>query len=115
MHMSVTTERTERFTVIKPQGAVQRETAEEILEEIGCVVDQDVKRIALDLSQVDVVDSHGLSCMINAVIRARLREAEVVLVGPTPFVTGLLQVTRLDQWFDVFGSMADVERRFADE
>ena len=113
--MNVTTERSERFTIIKPLGAVQRETAEEVLEEIGRVVDQDVKRIALDLSNVDVVDSHGLSCMINAVTRARLRDAEVVLVGPTSFVTGLLQVTRLDQWFDVFGNMADVERRFADE
>ncbi len=112
--MNVTTERTKGFTVIQPLGAVQRETADEILEEIGRVVDQDVKRIVLDLSRADTVDSHGLSCMISAVTRARLREADVVLVGPRPFVIGLLQVTRLDQWFDVFESMADVERRFAD-
>ena len=113
--MNVTTQRAGGFTVIKPEGSLLGESAEAIQEEIGRVVDGGDRRVAVDLSGVDVMDSHGLSCMINAVTRARLREAEVALVGPTPFVAGLLQVTRLDQWFEVFSTVADVDRRFAGE
>lgn len=64
----------------------------------------------IDLSGVDTLDSRGLSELIQVVTRARLRNARVVLVQPTPFVAGLLATTRLDQWFEIFDSTESAQR-----
>ena len=62
-------------------------------------------KVVLDLSQVDMIDSRGLSAMINLVTRARLSHGRVILVGPKPLVAGVLNVTRLDTWFEICGSI----------
>ncbi len=66
-------------------------------------------QVALDMSGLKSLDSAGLSELIHFVTRARLTEGRVVLVAPSPFVAGVLNVTRLDRWFDICGSLAEAE------
>lgn len=66
-------------------------------------------RLAVDLSELRMMDSAGLSELIQLVTRARLTGGRVVLVAPSAFVKGILSVTRLDGWFEIAPSLADAE------
>ena len=89
-------------TLIGELGATTTEHFADELEE--CVAGEGA-RLVLDLSQVDMIDSRGLSAMINLVTRARLSQGRVILVGPKPLVAGVLNVTRLDTWFEICDSI----------
>lgn len=64
--------------------------------------------LAIDTSELSVMDSSGLSALIDLVTRGRLSRARVVLVAPSAFVAGILSVTRLDTWFEICQSLDDV-------
>ena len=68
--------------------------------------------LAVELSGLESIDSSNLSVLINLATRARLAGASVVLVAPSPFVRGILEVTRLITWFDVCDSVEDVAVKF---
>jgi hypothetical protein len=42
-----------------------------------------------------------------------MREGRVILVGPSAFVRGVMEVTQLDQWFEVCDDLDKAARRFA--
>ena len=69
-------------------------------------------RLAVDLHEVTFIDSSGLSALINLVTRARMTQGRVILVAPTPFVGGVLNVTRLDTWFEICDSLKEAGERF---
>jgi anti-anti-sigma factor len=57
--------------------------------------------MVIDLTGMPTVDSSGLSQLIGLATHARLSESRVVLFGPTAFVAGLFELTRLNTWFDI--------------
>ena len=71
-------------------------------------------KLAIDLAALESIDSTGLSALINLVTRARLSQGRVILVAPTPLVSGVLNVTRLDAWFEICDTLDEAARRFAD-
>ncbi len=68
--------------------------------------------LAIDLSEVTSIDSSGLSALVQLVTRSRLSHGWVVLIEPSPFVSGILGATCLDHWFEICGSVEEVEQRF---
>lgn len=58
-------------------------------------------RVAVDVSGLQAIDSTGLSMLMNLVARGRLNDSRVVLVAPSPFVAGVLRVTKLDTWLEI--------------
>ena len=67
--------------------------------------------LAIDLSQVDMLDSSGLGLLVDLTARARMRDARVVLVAPSPFIQGVLKVTKLDSWLEVVSQIGDLSGR----
>lgn len=63
-------------------------------------------RLILDLAQLSALDSSGLAALIHLTNRARLTGGKLVLIHPTPFVSGVFRTTRLDGWFDMAPDMA---------
>jgi len=84
-----------------------------LTQELSSLITEHDAKVAIDLSNLTLLDSSGLSALINIVTRARITGADVVLVSPGAFVAGVLEVTRLDTWFDICPDLADVEKRFA--
>jgi anti-anti-sigma factor len=60
----------------------------------------------LDLSAVSYIDSSGLSALLVANRLCAGSGGKVVLTGLTPFVTGLLQISRLDTLLQVAPELA---------
>lgn len=84
--------------------------ADQLNQALGETPYGDQARLAFDLSGLKSIDSTGLAALIAIVTRSRLTQGRVVLVSPSPFVAGVLSVTRLDAWFDVCPDMATAEQ-----
>jgi hypothetical protein len=48
---------------------------------------------------------------MHLVNRARMSAGAVVLVAPSPFVSGVFQVTRLNEWFDVCADLTEAGKK----
>jgi anti-sigma B factor antagonist len=58
-------------------------------------------RVVIDLSGVPFMNSTGLADIVRIAAQGNVQECEVVLAGLTPFVKGVLQTTRLVQFFQI--------------
>lgn len=64
-----------------------------------------VKKIIIDLSDVEYCDSSGLSSLLFCERRMRENEGEVYLVGVRDKVLNLIKIARLDQLFKFSNSV----------
>ena len=55
------------------------------------------RRIVIDLSAVEFIDSSGLGLLVNVQRRVERATAHLVIVEPTERVRRVFEVTRLDQ------------------
>ena len=102
-------DRTRSFPVARLSGALSGLDADQLGDALGELPYGEEARLAIDLSGLRSIDSNGLAVLIAVVTRSRLTHGRVVLVAPSPFVAGVLSVTRLDRWFDVCGDLAGAE------
>ena len=104
---------TERVTVLKHQSIGVAELVEfpartdaavapEAREEIKELLQSGRARMIIDLTRVRFIDSSGLSVLVTAHKAVASANGEVVLLGPTPEVRSLLELTRLHRLFRVF-------------
>ncbi|HZM08883.1 MAG TPA: anti-sigma factor antagonist, partial [Candidatus Limnocylindrales bacterium] len=56
---------------------------------------REFNRVVLNVTEVNYVDSSGMGLMVRFLWHARTRGGDLRLSGPTPFVTKLLEVTKL--------------------
>jgi anti-sigma B factor antagonist len=59
-------------------------------------------RVVLDVAEVDRVDSAGMGLIVRFLWHARTRGGDLRLSAPTPFVTKLLEITKLSSVFRVY-------------
>jgi anti-sigma B factor antagonist len=64
-------------------------------------LDKGMNRFIIDLSQVKVMDSCGLSVLIGLKKLIDTESGELVLVGLTPMVERLFVLTKLDRAFEI--------------
>jgi anti-sigma B factor antagonist len=101
------------FTVAKVSGELGVANVERFAETLHEHAVGERAALAVDLSALQFIDSSGLSGLIQVTTRARLSRGRVILVAPTPLVSGVLSVTRLDSWFEVCDSLEEAGRRFS--
>lgn len=101
------------FAVARVSGKFYGADLRPLTEKLEELVSGENARLAIDLSAVEMIDSSGLSAMMNLVTRSRLGGGKVVLISPSPFVANVLEITRLNQWFDVCDSLEEAERRLS--
>jgi anti-sigma B factor antagonist len=63
-----------------------------------------VTEITVDLSELEFVDSTGLSVLVTMHKRARDEKTRFVLASPLPQFLNLIQVAGLNDYFDLDGS-----------
>ena len=78
-----------------------------MLHSEGCV------NMLLDLSAVSYIDSSGLSALLVGNRLCTSSGGKVVLTGLSPFVTGLLQISRLDTLLQVAPDMQAARLEFS--
>jgi len=108
--MEITIEHCDAYELVRLNGELRREAGEDLEEQLHPIIGARNASMAIDLSGVTAIDSSGLSQLISLATHARMCESRVVLFGPTPFVAGVFEVTRLDSWFDVAPDRAEAEK-----
>jgi anti-sigma B factor antagonist len=99
--------RKEQPNVFSPEGAIDLHVSPEIRSALLEIIDEKPKRLVVDLSRVPYVDSSGIAALILA--RQSLDEhgGRFILAGAQEAVQLILATARLDQYFEIFPSVAE--------
>jgi anti-sigma B factor antagonist len=73
------------------------------LDEAGAIV--------LDLTEVEFIDSTGLTVLLNGLRSVTLRGGRLALAISNPTVLRLFEITRLDSTFDIQPTLHDALKR----
>jgi anti-sigma B factor antagonist len=93
------------WTVVEAKGEVDLYTAPRLKEQLVQLVGGGRSRIAVDLEQVEFLDSTGLGVLIGGLKRAREAGGELALAGPREPVRKVLSITGLDRVFPIHESV----------
>jgi anti-sigma B factor antagonist len=95
-----------RTHVIKVRGEIHVSTAQEFSERLTAAIATGKTAVVLDLTEVEFIDSTGLSVLLNGLRRVTRQRGRLALVCSNPTVLRLFEITRLDSTFDIFGDRA---------
>lgn len=113
--MNIQIDTTGPYVIARISGMLTARHAETFTERLHEYVHGDGTILAMELSQLTMLDSTGLAAMIGLVTRSRLSNGRVVLIAPSPFVRGILELTHLDSWFEVFASPEQASKAISPE
>lgn len=93
--------------VITVAGEIHVSTAPRFSEELNAAIEDEAPAVVLDLSDVDFIDSTGLSVLLNGLRRVTRQRGRMALVATNPTVLRLFEITRLDSTFDIKSTRAE--------
>ena len=85
------------------QGELDVSTSPDLLAQLHASHAQGATEITLDLSELDFIDSTGLSVLVSMQKRALSDKTKFVLTSPTPNFLRLVEVTGLTDFFGLDG------------
>jgi anti-sigma B factor antagonist len=80
--------------------------AEAVREQLRAVVAGGARRVLVDLSGVDEIDSRGLGALVSLVRLAQERGGAVRFFSARPSVYALFELTRLHRLLDLYPNQA---------
>jgi anti-sigma B factor antagonist len=111
---TVTSEDVDDLTrVLTASGEVHVSTAPELAEHLDDALTSGRTRIVLDFTDVEFIDSTGLSVLLNALRRVGRVDGALSLVCTNPTVLRLFEITRLDATFDIVATRDEALRHVA--
>jgi anti-sigma B factor antagonist len=90
-----------RTHLISVRGEVHVSTAPEFSERLNDAIAGGKTGVIIDMTQVDFIDSTGLSVLLNALRRVTRQQGTLSLAVSNPTVLRLFEITRLDSTFDI--------------
>ncbi len=97
--MSVTIRRSEQppWTILSVGGDLDVVGAPDMRQAVVTAVAEGSRLLALDLSELDFVDSFGLGAVVGALKRVRQRGGELALVCPSSRIRRVFEICDLDR------------------
>jgi anti-sigma B factor antagonist len=93
------------WTVVDVKGEVDLFTAPKFREHVVGLVEKDQRKIAVNLRDVEFMDSTGLGVLVGVLRRLKERDGELALLGPQGSVLRVLTVTGLNRVFPIYDSL----------
>jgi len=87
--------------VISIQGRVTVDNSGEMRQALCNALRAKPQTLTVDLSRVDYIDSSGFATLLEVMRNARKQSARLVLRGVQGQTRYFLEITRLDQLFDI--------------
>lgn len=103
--MTIETQTRDAVTILKLTGDLTSSGERGLLSRVAALLAKGVTRVVLDVSEIGFVNSGGLGELVQIAARANAQNARVMLASPSPFLTGVLQATRLDRFFEVAATL----------
>ena len=98
-------------SIIDLEGEVDVYTAPQLKQQIITLLDGGVKRVVINLSSVEYLDSTALGVLIGGLKRLRERDGTLDLICPNPRIRRIFEITGLDKIFDIYSTEADAAKK----
>src|SRR6266516_873279 len=105
MELSLSTRMVAGYRVLEVGGEVDVYTASQLRERLTTLVEAGDRRVVVDLTKVDFIDSTGLGVLVGALRRLRVVDGELRLVCPQEKLLKLFRITGLDRVFALYESV----------
>ena len=94
-------------SVVRVRGDIDLRTSPQLRELLLEAMREGVGTLRVDLSQVHYMDSSGVGTMVYVKRETERAGRRVVLIGLQPRVRSLFEITHLDQFFTIVGSLEE--------
>ena len=95
-------------TILEISGQlVLRDGGRPLHDAVSVQLERDRKRLVVDLSAVDAMDSLGIGVLVGAYTIVSRRGGALKLLRPSRKIKLLMEITALDQLFEVFSEEGD--------
>jgi anti-sigma B factor antagonist len=96
--------------VLAASGEIDVATAPELHDHLGKLLQDSPELLVVDLADVSFIDSTGLGVLVGAVRDVRAGGGDLRLVVTQPQIIRLLEITGLDEVFNIRSSTSDAVR-----
>ncbi|MEW6194306.1 MAG: STAS domain-containing protein [Bacteroidota bacterium] len=97
--------------IVNIDRATLRE-ADQLKSSINDKIDAGYRKVIIDLSSVDFIDSTFLGVIVNTLKKVAALRGDLKLVGFRPAVRSMFELTRLFRVFESFGDLQDAIKSF---
>jgi anti-sigma B factor antagonist len=112
--MDIAVRKSQDVTIVDFRGRLAIGVGDSVLPQIiGEILDSGGKKILLNLSEMDYIDSNGLGELVQAYRDSQRRGASLRLLKPQDRVTKTLRLTNLLPMFQVYETEDDAMNAFA--
>ena len=87
--------------VVQPHGRLDEAGGQALKQALHKLSQDDRTRWMVDLSRVDFIDTAGLGSLVNGLQLAKMHQRHFVLHDPHPCVKLVLEITGLDEVFEI--------------
>lgn len=86
--------------------------ADELKERLTDAMNDGYKKIIIDLSECDFVDSSFLGVLVNSLKKVVKLEGDLKLIGFRPAVKSMFELTRLFRVFETFSNLQEAVKSY---
>jgi len=111
--MKLSTREIDEVVILEPKGKIMGGPDASLLhDKLHEYLEQNKKRVVIDLAKVDWMNSTGLGILISSYTTLRNNEGELKLANVTDKIKSLLTITKLVTVFDAYDSIDDAVKSF---
>ena len=111
MQLQYTTE--QNIKVVQLPKRILMADAKQTKRSLNNILDKQQPRLALDMREVEFIDSSGLAALVNCLQTCRRKSGDVCLFGMRDTVQALFELTRLHTVFPIENMQQDAVARLA--
>ena len=100
------------LTVLGVSGNLDSLTVPEIRPVIEKIVSEGTRKVALELSGLEVIDSSGIGAIVSLFKRVRSIGGDVKIVGVRGQPREILRLLGLERAFDIVATVEEAQKRF---
>ena len=100
--MTIKSEERGHVSILHLAGEIRESDEEPFIKTVAQLIERPGSRVVLDMSDISYVTSAGLGAMVRVTAQANTQHAKVVIAEPSAFVNGVLEITALNRYFDVY-------------
>ena len=108
--LNITVDRREGLAVIYTEGYINNQGGEEIAREAYTHLDQGVRALVLNLEKTRIVNSIGISILIEVLEKVMDKKGALAFCGLTPTIDKTFRIMGLAQYAEIFPSQEDALR-----
>lgn len=94
-------------TVVTPEGEIGYEEATPFQAALRRVSSQKPKKVVVDLSRVEYMNTPGLATLVEALQMAKKNNSRLVLCGLNDKVRAIFEIARLHKVFEIKGTVEE--------